>query len=379
MEPCRGSDSGSNPDSGAHFLRLFDERSFSALGKKCKLECKLSPQPNHVSMSDLVLFFTQKDLHGYLNLRSEGLASKTITWLKKAAELLWNAMKGVVSVSTMSALRNGVLTKYRDIYAKRKVLRLARAFLRYMSKIHFDERYTAFDLFLGQPRSVKERKPVTSRIVTRADVENILTAAKQAHHKGDIDTHHYLHYKAIALFGAYTGQRPLATIARLTVGQFKEALEMEKPVLEVLPEQDKIRMQHYCPLHPQVIEAILPLLDGHKDDEPVFEQLSFQQWLKYTNIRLLHSDARIVNGDLRRFCEQEGDILQWDQSNKNYIITHGVSGVDWRFYKSPRPGPVFDIYMKYWRDVELLQRDSPSRRPSLANSQTNPLLPQTQN
>ena len=40
-----------------------------------------------------------------------------------------------------------------------------------------------------------------------------------------------------------------------------------------------------------------------------------------------------------------GDILQWDQSNKNYTPTHGVSEVDWRFYKSPRPGPVFDTYI----------------------------------
>jgi len=27
--------------------------------------------------------------------------------------------------------------------------------------------------------------------------------------------------------------------------------------------------------------------------------------------------------------------------------------LDWRFYKRPRPGPVFDIYKKYWRDVVL--------------------------
>lgn len=58
-------------------------------------------------------------------------------------------------------------------------------------------------------------------------------------------------------------------------------------------------------------------------------------------------NAHFVPGDLRKFCEQQGDILQWDQSNKNYILTHGVSGVDWRFYKSPRPGPVFDVYMQY--------------------------------
>jgi hypothetical protein len=62
-------------------------------------------------------------------------------------------------------------------------------------------------------------------------------------------------------------QRPNATIARLTVGQSKQALDREKPVLEIPPECDKIRMQHYCPIHPQAIEAIVPLLDGHDDNE----------------------------------------------------------------------------------------------------------------
>jgi hypothetical protein len=37
-KPFRGSDSGSNPDSGAPFLYSFEQRSFSAQGKKCKLE-----------------------------------------------------------------------------------------------------------------------------------------------------------------------------------------------------------------------------------------------------------------------------------------------------------------------------------------------------
>jgi hypothetical protein len=36
-----------------------------------------------------------------------------------------------------------------------------------------------------------------------------------------------------------------------------------------------------------------------------------------------------------------GDVLHWDQSNKNYILIHGILVVDWRFYKSPRPGPLF--------------------------------------
>jgi integrase len=289
----------------------------------------------------------------YLDLRAAGLAYKSAIWLKKAAELLWNVTRGIVSVLTMRRLRDHVLRKYKDTYAKRKVLGFARAFLRYMSKISFDERFATFDLFLELPRAVKERKHVTSRIVTKEDVEAILVGVKQAHERGDIDTYHYLNYKAIVLFGAFTGQRPLATIAQLTVGQFKEAVNMDKPVVDVLPRQDKIRMQHYCPLHPQVVGAILPMLENRRDDKLIFEQLSFQQWLRRNEVRLLHSNTRIVNGDLRKFCEQMGDILQWDQSNKNYILTHGVSGVDWRFYKHPLPASVYDVYMKHWGGVSF--------------------------
>ena len=152
MEPCRGSDSGSNPDSGASFLPSFDQRSFSEVGKKCKLECKLYPQTNHTGISNLKLLFTQEDLNGYLTLRAAGLSPKTITWLKKSAELLWDSTKGVVSVSTMQKLRNRVLQKYHDMDAKRKVLQFARAFLHYMSKVSFDQRYAVFDLFLQMPR-----------------------------------------------------------------------------------------------------------------------------------------------------------------------------------------------------------------------------------
>ncbi|MGB7901285.1 MAG: hypothetical protein WCG09_02405 [Halobacteriota archaeon] len=304
-------------------------------------------------MSELTLPFTSEDLSGYLTLRATGLAHKTVTWLKKAAQLLWNATTGVISVSSMSLLRHNIISKYRDIYAKRKTLGFARAFLRYLSKSKFDERYAAFDLFLELPRAVKERKHVTSRIVTIEDIENILSAIKQAYCAGDIDSDHYLNFMALVLFGAFTGQRPLATIARLKVGQFKEAMKLEKPVVDVFPEQDKIRMQHYCPLHPQVVGAMLPLLDGQPEEEPVFKQLSFQRWLKQNEIRLLRSDFSVVNGDLRKFAEQYGDIIEWEESNRKYVLTHGVSGVEWSHYKNPLPDSVYDVYMKYWGGVSL--------------------------
>ncbi len=65
-----------------------------------------------------------------------------------------------------------------------------------------------------------------------------------------------------------------------------------------------------------------------------------------------------VSGALRarrptRFGEEHGDVIGWDQSNREYIITHGVSGIDWKHYKHPLPDSVYDVYMKYWADVRL--------------------------
>jgi hypothetical protein len=56
-------------------------------------------------------------------------------------------------------------------------------------------------------------------------------------------------------------------------------------------------------------------------------------------------------GDLRKFAEQHGDVIGGDQSNRAYILTHGVSGVDWAHYKHPLPGYMYDVYMRYWGDV----------------------------
>jgi len=277
-------------------LYSLRQQNATVASKKFKPEFKLPPQPNNTGISTLILPFTRDDLVGYLELRTAGLARKSITWLKKSARLFWNATNGFISVPSLQNLRNYVLEKYRDVDAKRKVLQFARAFLGYMSTISFDQRYAAFNLFLQLPRSVKEQKRVTDRIVTKEDVENVLSAIYRPHVRKEIDTYHYLNYKAMVLFGAFTGQRPLATIARLTVGQLREAITTEKSVVNVLPSQDKIRMQHYCPLHPQVIEAILPILKDRRADELVFEQLAFQLWLRHNNVRLKYSGARIVNG-----------------------------------------------------------------------------------
>jgi hypothetical protein len=104
------------------------------------------------------------------------------------------------------------------------------------------------------------RKHVTSRIAIKRDIENVLSAVEDALQSEQIDDCHYQNYGAMVLFSAFTGQRPQATIARLSVRQFRNAVGHDQPLLDIMPEQDKIRMQRYCPLHPAVIEAIAPLL-----------------------------------------------------------------------------------------------------------------------
>jgi hypothetical protein len=62
--------------------------------------------------------------------------------------------------------------------------------------------------------------------------------------------------------------KPHATMMKLTVGQFRESLRAPKPVLRVEPSQDKTRMEHYAPLHPQVVEAIHHFSTGKKTMSP---------------------------------------------------------------------------------------------------------------
>ena len=176
---------------------------------------ELSVEPttgDYNRLDKLKLTFSRSELSDYTNLRIAGLSNKTINWLKKAADILWECTKGEVSRITATELRHYVLDKYSDIYAKRKVINFSKAFFRYLTKTRFDTGYQAFELYFELPKALKERKHVTSRIVTKEDIENVLTAIERTYRTGELDQYHYLNYRAITLFGATSGQRPNATI-----------------------------------------------------------------------------------------------------------------------------------------------------------------------
>jgi hypothetical protein len=305
------------------------------------------------TLSNLVLTFTKDELFNYVDSRIIGLADTSRYWIVRAARTLWLNTHGEVSQYSMERLRATTLTQYSSVWSHAKTLSFAKAFLKYLTKIRLDTRYCAFELFLEMPKRIKKRMVVTSRIITQTDIENVLAQIKRAELEGRISSKRALEYTAFILFSAYTGQRSMATTAQLTVGQFRDALASAKPVLLVRANQDKIRYEHYTPLHPAVIEAITALLRGRAKNEKIFSYNSVNQWFKHQKVPLTRIDGHFVLGDLRKFAEQHGDLIGWDTSNRAYIMTHSVSGIDWKHYKHPLPENVYDVYMRYWDDTEF--------------------------
>jgi integrase len=307
----------------------------------------------------LVLNFKQAELESYVTYRSEGLAQKSKDWITRSSEAVWESTRGEISHQTMTRLRTFVLEKYNSADSHSKVLSFAVGFLNFLAQTNIDPRYVSFKLFLERPKTKKVKKALTERIITREDIGAVFQRIAAAE-EGGTDPSKIRNYRAFVLLASYTGLRP-STLERLTVGQFRTALREEKPVLHVLAEQEKNRIEHYVPLHPSVIGAVREVLKhdfGQNDDTKLFFMFnSFQNWIERQRIPLKRvrdpSKARMWLSDFRKFAEQFGDVIGWDATNRKYVLAHGMTGVDWEHYKHPLPEDVYDTYMRYWRDVKI--------------------------
>jgi len=260
----------------------------------------------------------------------------------------------------MTSFRTFVLEKYKSADSHSKVLGFSIGFLNFLAQRNIDPSYPSFRLFLERPKTVKVKKALTERIVTREDITHLFNRIDDYAVKGKISAQKMRNYRAFTFLAAYTGLRP-STIQRLTVGQFKAALNEEKPVLHVLAEQEKNRVEHYVPLHPVVIGSINDVLkhdfDENDDAKHLFLFNSFEKWLERRRIPLPRvrdpSKAHLWLSDFRKFAEQFGDVIGWDSTNRKYVLAHGMTGVDWEHYKHPLPEDVYETYMRYWRNVKL--------------------------
>jgi len=323
------------------------------------------PATRNNGIKALQLSYSKEELDAYTQKRLSGVADKTKNWIETASQTFWEQTQGKINYDSINKLYNYTLERWNSRDSWSKVLSFAKAFLEYLAKTHFDQRYQVFDLFLEMPKNIKERKRTTDRAITKQDIKNVIKRILKSWKDEYLDYVRALDYVCQTLFGAYTGQRPESTIAKLRVDQFEKALSNGNPVIQVEASQDKIRMEHYVPLHPKIIPFLRKLLEIKAGKKKMFKYVSYQQWIKRNQIKLERSDLiknenkkHFVTGDLRKFAEQIGDIIKWDTSNRNYIMTHGVSEVNWEHYKNPLPEFVYENYMDAWKDVDLIPKEA---------------------
>ncbi len=198
---------------------------------------------------DLELDYTKEELEAYTAQRLRGVAKKTKWWIERASKTFWEHTKGVISYNTINGFREFTLNNWSSRDAWSKVLSFAKSFLEHLAKLRMDTRYLNFSIFLDMPKSIKEKKRTTDRVVTEKDVQNVVKFFVKKWKKGEISREKALSHVAQTLFGAYTGQRPY-TLARLRVDQFEEGLKLKTPTILVEAKQDKVRMEHYVPPSP---------------------------------------------------------------------------------------------------------------------------------
>jgi hypothetical protein len=69
---------------------------------------------------------------------------------------------------------------------------------------------------------------------------------------------------------------------------------------------------------------------------------------------LARCNSHFVTSDLRKFAEQQGPVIGWNESNRAYILTHGVRGIEWSNYRHPLPQHVYNVYITCWADMWLV-------------------------
>ena len=213
-----------------------------------------------------------------------------------------------------------------------------------------DAKILSYHAIFERPKNKQPIKLLTSRIIIQDDIQKTLDAISK---DVTISEEKKLNYQSMILFLSYSGQRTV-TASRLTAKQFNDALNQNLPVLTVEAEQDKIRLQHYVPIHPVLLPYIQKILIGKSENDAVFDYLGLQRWLKHHTIAMSHTKGKIELKDLRKYFEQQSDAIGFYDADKNFIMSHGVSSVSWKSYKQFLPENVYNTYIRYWITVKLV-------------------------
>jgi len=295
------------------------------------------------------VYFSHDELNSFVKYRSRGITRNSVNIIKKVGSEIWSTLNGVINTKNLEKLSDFFIAKCKSVSALEKCFNYTRAFFNYLYKLTMNPKILSYHSIFERPKNRQPIKLLTSRIIVQEDIQKALNSIASDSELTDVKR---LNYQSLILFLSYSGQRTI-TASRLTVSQFKTALERDPHVLTVDAEQDKIRLQHYVPLHPVLIPIIEKIITGKNEDDLVFDYLGLQRWLKYHPISMSHTKGKLQQRDLRKFFEQKSDEIGFTDANKNFIMSHGVSSINWSSYKQFLPETVYNRYMACWANVNF--------------------------
>ncbi len=241
-------------------------------------------------------------------------------------------------------------------------------FLEWLYKRTGNEEYRKLKEILERPqKSCKKLNPI---LIREIDIRNKLTAVWRANFK----PYQKLRYIAGILFVSYTGQRPDATIGKLTFDEFREVLSRNPPLLWIPEEKDKERFPHWVPLHPVVVEWVRAVLEfediyASRTDKIFPYAVMEDLFSKKIKVYAVHTGLKITYSHLRKFFEQmcnnvlvvqlpDGRVVPaMHPGLRDYIMAHNIGSLDVQSYDGKLPSEIYEQYMMAWKDVNLVPEE----------------------
>jgi len=304
-------------------------------------------KPIHAQSKVISISFTRADLDRYINQKTKGLTARSVNWVKHIMKIIFDVTRGNLTLDTLDKLSTAFLENYKSERSQAKCFIYTRNFLKWLYKVKMNQQILPLIATFEQPK-LRKPKCLTTRIITADDIRVLLDYIIQDKR---LTEEYRRNFICQIMFLSYTGQRPF-TMARIDRAQLVQALDQCPPVLTIKAEQDKIRLEHYVPIHPRLIPMLQDLLDCDNGSR-LFRYESLYRYLRINRIPLSKAEGHIRCMDLRKFFEQKSDEVGFDDANKNFIMTHGVSSINWKSYKQFRPESVYKRYMDYWGSVDL--------------------------
>ncbi|AEA46752.1 tyrosine-type recombinase/integrase [Archaeoglobus veneficus] len=298
-------------------------------------------------------------------------------WITKIQKDLMEKTKGILSRRTLIEFQNWYMSEYNSYDVLHKYYTYTKSFLEYVYKTTGNPLARDLKEVLDKPQ--RPSKKINPILIREEDVKNVIRAIynlpRDPHNSEIRDTYAKIKYIANVLFAAYTGQRPEATISKLTFQDFERALSRNPPMLWVPEEKDKESFPHWVPLHPVVVEWLRAVLDYRHlqqqkpRDDVVFPYNSIRKAFTRIDIKAVHTGRKITYSHLRKFFEQmcnnvlniqlpDGRVVPAVHPGlRDYIMAHNTGSLDVQSYDGKLPSEIYEQYMAAWGKVNLVPEE----------------------